>query len=67
MPEAIGDRAVTARWVDAGSIVTAGGLSSGLAMALHFVDRLVDRNLAVATAAQLAYEWDPGDGILSPM
>ncbi|MGB3763522.1 MAG: DJ-1/PfpI family protein [Ornithinimicrobium sp.] len=62
--EVIGDRAVTARWVDAGSVVTAGGLSSGLAMALHLVDRLIDRDLAVTTAAQLAYDWDPADGIL---
>ncbi len=62
--DVIGDRAITARWVDAGSIITAGGLSSGLAMALHLVDRLVDRELAVTTAAQLAYDWDPADGIL---
>ncbi len=53
-----------ARWVDAGSRVTAGGLSSGLAMALHLVDRLVDRDLALTTAAQLAYPWDPDDGIV---
>ena len=66
LADVIGDRAVTARWVDAGSTVTAGGLSSGLAMALHLVDRFVDRDLAVATAAQLAYEWDPDDGIVAP-
>ncbi|MGB3258228.1 MAG: DJ-1/PfpI family protein [Ornithinimicrobium sp.] len=64
LAEVIGDRAVTARWVDAGPVVTAGGLSSGLAMALHLVDRLVDRELAVTTAAQVAYDWDPEDGIL---
>ncbi len=64
LAEVVDDPAATARWVDAGSIVTAGGLSSGLAMALHLVDRLVDRKLAVTTAAQLAYDWDPADGIL---
>ncbi|MGB3186060.1 MAG: DJ-1/PfpI family protein [Ornithinimicrobium sp.] len=64
LAEILGDRAITARWVDAGPIVTAGGLSSGLAMALHLVDRLVDRNLALATAAQLAYAWDPDEGIV---
>jgi len=65
LAEVLGDRAVTARWVDAGAVVTAGGLSNGLAMALHLVDRLVDRDLAVATAAQIAYAWDPDDGILA--
>ncbi|CAN5417009.1 DJ-1/PfpI family protein [soil metagenome] len=61
----IGDRATTARWVDAGSTVTAGGLSSGIAMALHLVERFEDRALALATAAQLAYAWDPDDGIVA--
>lgn len=65
LAETIGPRAVTARWVDAGDIITAGGLSSGIAMALHLVERLVDRDLAVATAAQIAYEWDPDDGIVT--
>ncbi len=48
-----------ARWVDAGEVVTAGGLSSGIAMALHLVDRLAGRDLAVRTAGQLEYDWDP--------
>ncbi|HKJ55944.1 MAG TPA: DJ-1/PfpI family protein [Nitriliruptoraceae bacterium] len=65
LAESIGPRAVTARWVDAGDIITSGGLSSGIAMALHLVERLVDRDLAVATAAQIAYEWDPADGIVT--
>lgn len=52
---------VAAAWVDTGDVVTAGGLSSGLALGLHLVDRLADRDLAVATAAQLAYAWDPED------
>lgn len=50
-------------WVDAGPVVTAGGLSSGLAMALHLVDRLQSRDLAVRTAHQLAYAWDPDTGV----
>lgn len=64
LTRAMGSTATTARWVDAGEVVTAGGLSSGLAMALHLVDRLVDRDLAVTTAAQLAYDWDPDDGVV---
>lgn len=47
------------QWVDAGEVITAGGLSSGIAMALHVVDRLTDRDLAVATARQIDYAWDP--------
>jgi transcriptional regulator GlxA family with amidase domain len=47
------------RWVDTGEVVTSGGLSSGIAMALHLVDRLVSRDLAVRVARQLEYDWDP--------
>lgn len=47
------------RWVDEGRIVTAGGLSSGMAMALHLVDRFAGRELAVRTARQIEYDWDP--------
>lgn len=50
------------RWVDAGEVVTAGGLSSGIAMALHLVDRFAGRDLALRTARQIEYEWDPEAG-----
>ena len=50
------------RCVDAGDVVTAGGLSSGIAMALHLVDRFAGRNLALRTARQIEYEWDPDAG-----
>ena len=50
------------RWVDAGEVVTSGGLSSGIAMALHLVDRFAGRDLALRTARQIEYEWDPQDG-----
>ncbi len=53
----------TEPWVDTGSVVTAGGLSSGIAMALHLVDRLVGRDLAFRTARQLDYAWDPERGL----
>ena len=55
------DRGAVSRWIDTGEVVTAGGLSSGIAMALHLVDRLVGRAAAVATARQLDYVWDPDD------
>jgi transcriptional regulator GlxA family with amidase domain len=47
------------RWVADGAIVTAAGLSSGIAMSLHLVDRLAGRELAERTARQLDYDWDP--------
>ena len=43
--------------------MTAGGLSSGIGMALHLVERLADRELAVATARQIEYTWDPDQGV----
>jgi len=46
------------RWVDAGPVVTGAGLSSGIAMALHLVDRLAGRALAERTARQLDTDWD---------
>lgn len=45
------------RWVDDGSVVTSGGLSSGIAMALHLVERMASMALATATARQLDYIW----------
>ena len=50
------------RWVDSGAVITAGGLSSGIAMALHLVDRFAGRDLALRTARQLEYVWDPSRG-----
>jgi transcriptional regulator GlxA family with amidase domain len=50
------------RWVDAGEVVTSGGLSSGIAMALHLVDRFAGRDLALRTARQIEYDWVPEAG-----
>ncbi len=55
---------VRERWVDAGPVITSGGLSSGMAMALHLVDRLAGRELAEATAHQIDYAWNPDDGLI---
>ena len=45
------------RWVDAGPVVTGGALSSGIATALHLVERFVDRDLAERVANQLDHDW----------
>jgi len=52
-----GEPRTSVRWVDDGDVITAGGLSSGIAMALHLVDRLCGRTLAEATARQVDYDW----------
>ncbi|SEJ11790.1 DJ-1/PfpI family protein [Demequina mangrovi] len=47
------------RWVDAGSILTSGGLTSGMHLALHLVARLSSEDLALRTARQLDMDWSP--------
>lgn len=53
------------RWVDAGEVVTGGGLSCGLDLGLHLVDRFAGRELAVATARQIDHAWDPDAGLVA--
>lgn len=50
------------QWVDSGEVVTAGGLSAGIGMALHLLDRMAGRELAEATARQIEYAWSPDAG-----
>ena len=45
------------RWVDQGAIVTSAGISAGIDMALHLVQRLHSRDLAVRTARQMDFDW----------
>lgn len=61
LADRLGDaaRVTTAAWVDSGPVVTAGGLSCGIAMALHLVERLAGRSAAVAVARQIDYSWQP--------
>lgn len=46
------------RWIDNGRIVTSGGISAGLDMSLHLVERLAGRALAERTARQMEYDWN---------
>ena len=46
------------RWVDNGRVVTSGGISAGMDMSLHLVERLAGRELAVSTARQMEYDWN---------
>lgn len=44
------------RFVDSGRVATAGGLTSGIDLALHVVDRTFGREVAEATATQLEHQ-----------
>lgn len=46
-----------ARWVDRGRWVTSAGISAGIDMSLHLVERLGGRVLAERTARQMDYAW----------
>jgi transcriptional regulator GlxA family with amidase domain len=45
------------RWVDQGAVVTSAGISAGIDMSLHLVERLAGRELAVSTARQMEFDW----------
>lgn len=45
------------RWVDEGQIVTSAGISAGIDMSLHLVERLAGRELALRTARQMEFDW----------
>jgi transcriptional regulator GlxA family with amidase domain len=45
------------RWVDQGRYLTSAGISAGIDMSLHLVERRFGRELAVATARQMEFDW----------
>lgn len=45
------------RWCDQGSLVTSAGISAGIDMSLHLVERLHGRALAERTARQMDFDW----------
>ena len=51
-----GAEVVSARVVDDGDIITAGGVTSGIDLALHLVERFASRELADQVARNLEYE-----------
>jgi transcriptional regulator GlxA family with amidase domain len=54
---ALGATPVARRWVEDGKVITAAGVSAGIDLALHLVERLAGRQ--VATNVQFAIEYDP--------
>lgn len=49
------------RWVDEGNIVTSAGISAGIDMSLHIVERFAGREHAEKTARQMDYRWISDD------
>jgi transcriptional regulator GlxA family with amidase domain len=45
------------RFVDEGNIITAGGISAGITMALHIVGKLSGADVAIATARRMEYDY----------
>ena len=45
------------RWVYEGKFITSGGISAGIDMSLHLVEKFKDRGLAQKTAKQMDYDW----------
>lgn len=46
-----------ARWVDDGDIVTSSGVSAGIDMTLHVVERLYGKQKAERLANAMEYQW----------
>lgn len=53
----LGATPVARRWVEDGPVITAAGVSAGIDLALHLVERLGGRQ--IATTVQFAVEYDP--------
>jgi transcriptional regulator GlxA family with amidase domain len=49
------------RWVDEGAVVTSAGISAGIDMSLHIVERLLGRERAEATARHMEYIWQDAE------
>jgi transcriptional regulator GlxA family with amidase domain len=46
-------------YVDTGRVVTSAGISAGIGMSLHLVQRVLGAEIAAATAYQMEYDWTP--------
>jgi putative intracellular protease/amidase len=47
------------RYVDNGRVICSAGIAAGIDMSLHVVSRLSGRDVAVRTARQIEYPWEP--------
>ena len=46
-------------FVDTGRVVSSAGISAGIGMSLHLVERVLGARMAAATARQMEYDWEP--------
>lgn len=53
------------RYADNGKIITSAGISAGIDMSLHVVEKLLGREQARHTARHMEYAWDP-DNLSNP-
>jgi transcriptional regulator GlxA family with amidase domain len=53
----LGAHVQRARVVDAGDIITCGGVTAGIHLALHLVARLAGEELAIMTARRMEHDW----------
>jgi transcriptional regulator GlxA family with amidase domain len=56
---AAGAQIVDARFVDDGDLLTAGGVTSGLDLALHIVEKVAGASIAEQVAREIEYERVP--------
>lgn len=47
------------KFIDAGNVLTSGGISAGIHLSFHLVSRLVGKDVAQATARRMEYDWSP--------
>ena len=47
------------RVVDLGRVITSAGVSAGLDMTLHLIEKLLGREAALETARGIEYRWEP--------
>jgi transcriptional regulator GlxA family with amidase domain len=46
-------------FIDTGRVVTSAGISAGICMSLHLVQRVLGAAIAIGTARQMEYDWVP--------
>lgn len=55
------DMQADTRFVDQGHVITSAGISAGIDMSLHVVERLHGRETAAWAARRMEYDWTPDD------
>ncbi|WP_370962692.1 DJ-1/PfpI family protein [Amycolatopsis sp. cg9] len=60
----LGATPVARRWVEDGAVITAAGVSAGIDLALHLVERLAGRQLATNVQFGIEYDPEPPQGAL---